>query len=116
MKEDSLDVSLFDKNAALDRLGGDLDLLIELAGMFLEDCPRLIDGIQEALENNDSDSVQRLAHSLKGAVGNFSAQSAFDAAHELETMGREGNLSGAKEIFSGLKQNIERLKPALSKL
>jgi HPt (histidine-containing phosphotransfer) domain-containing protein len=111
-----MDISVFDKNAALDRLGGDLDLLIELAGMFLEDCPRMLDGIESALDSGDSDSVQRLAHSLKGAVGNFSAKAAFDVAQGLEDIGREGDLSRAQATFSDLKQELERLMPALSGL
>lgn len=115
-KDNAMDVSILDKKSALDRLGGDLDLLIELAGMFLDDLPRLIDGLENAIKDGNADAVQRLAHSLKGAVGNFSAHSAFSIAEELETMSREGNLDNAPNTFTNLREEIERLKPALSEL
>jgi len=115
-KEEAMDLNIFDKTSALDRMGGDMELLIELAGMFLEDCSTMLHEIESALARADSDAVQRSAHTLKGAVGNFSAQSAYNAAYKLETIGHDGDLNEAPAAYSLLKQEISRLKPALSNL
>ncbi len=111
-----MDLSVFDRAAALDRVGGDLELLIELAGMFMEDCPQLLAEIEGALRNGDSDALQASAHTLKGAVGNFSAQNAYDAAYALEQIGRSGDLSEAVAAYRVLKQELERLQPMLGAL
>ncbi len=107
---------IFDKNSALDRVGGDLDLLIELAGMFMEDCPNIVSQIEGAVESGDADTLYRSAHTLKGAVGNFSAQATFDAAYELEMKGRNNELDGSKKALDSLKQQLSLLEPELSSL
>jgi CheY-like chemotaxis protein/HPt (histidine-containing phosphotransfer) domain-containing protein len=111
-----MDLSVFDRAAALDRVGGDLELLIELAGMFMEDYPQLLAEIEGALRNGDSDALRQSAHTLKGAVGNFSAQNAYDAAYALEQIGRSGDLGEATGAYRVLKQELERLQPMLGAL
>jgi hypothetical protein len=53
---------------------------------------------------------------LKGAVANFAARSAYEAAFRLEKMARSGDLSGAPEAEAALAREIERLRPALMAL
>ncbi len=110
------DLSIFDRAAAMDRVGDDLELLIDLAGMFLEDCQTFLSDIESGLANGDSDLVHRSAHQLKGAVGNFSAQRAYDAAFTLERMGDNGELDEAPAAFEILKSELARLEPILSNL
>ena len=57
--------------------------------------------------------MQRLAHTLKGAVGTFGAQPAFEAARRLETMGRSGDLAQAGPAFAALEESLARLEPTL---
>ena len=110
------DLSIFDRAAAMDRVGDDLELLIELAGMFLDDCQEFISNIETGLVNGDCDLVYKSAHQLKGAVGNFSAQKVYDAAFTLEMMGKNGELSDAPAAFDVLKNELGRLEPILSNL
>ncbi|MCB1164309.1 response regulator [bacterium] len=111
-----MDLSVFDRAAALDRVAGDIELLIELAGMFMEDVPNMLAEIESAVRNGDSDGLRKSAHTLKGAVSNFSAQNAQDAAWALEQIGRSGDLSEAVGAYNLLRQEIERLQPLLSSL
>ncbi len=52
---------IFDKESALDRVGGDLELLAELAGMFMEDCPNLVEQIEQAATEGDADALHSLS-------------------------------------------------------
>jgi HPt (histidine-containing phosphotransfer) domain-containing protein len=70
--------------------------------------------ILEAIGEGDPGRVNRAAHSLKGAVGNFGANAAFDLVLRLELMGKDGELTGADEAFRSLVDEIERLKKALA--
>jgi len=76
--------------AALDRIGGDADLLKELASIFIEDYPRQVKLIEEAIAAADWKTAEREAHGLKGAVANFGAADAMEAARKLEFAAREG--------------------------
>lgn len=100
-------------DAAVEQLEGDVGLLSEIAEMFLEESPGLLSKIQEAAAQGDSAALERAAHTLKGSLGNFGAQPAFDAAQRLEHMGRDGDMSGAGAACATLETEIERLKPAL---
>jgi PAS domain S-box-containing protein len=101
---------------AVKQMEGDVELLKEIAEMFLEESPVLMDKMRQAAADGDCRKLERAAHTIKGSVGNFAAKSAFDAAQKLEELGREGNLDHAQEAFETLEREIERLKPALTAL
>ncbi|MFH1734444.1 MAG: PAS domain S-box protein, partial [bacterium] len=112
----SSDVSIMDRDLALERVGGDADLLVELAGIFLEDYQNLAQNIQTAIDKKDAKSLEHAAHSLKGSVANFAATAVIDAASQLEKMGREGQLDSAEAMYETLTKELNRLLPALSNL
>jgi HPt (histidine-containing phosphotransfer) domain-containing protein len=64
----------------------------------------------------DPAEIERAAHTIKGSVGNFAAKAAFDAAMELERIGRDGTLDQAEAARVRLEDELDRLKPALAAL
>lgn len=104
---------IFNRNDALSRVDGDVELLRELAGLFLENYPAQLAVIQSSIERNDSKALENTAHGFKGSVGVFCAKSAFEAARKLEIMGRDNNLAGVNEVYATLRNEVERLKPKL---
>jgi two-component system, sensor histidine kinase and response regulator len=101
---------------ALRRVGDDRQLLGELAEVFLNESPRLLESIRTALAAQDASKVRLFAHSLKGAIDNFAAQDAYDAALRLEMLGRSGNLAEAGQACARLQQAMDRLLPAVANL
>jgi CheY-like chemotaxis protein len=108
--------SAFDMDKALTRMDGDLPLLQELAQMFLEDFPQQTAKIQTCIQEQDAHGLEHAAHALKGAVGNFGAYAAQEAARRLENMGRAGQMDEAGRAFHKLQQELARLAPALDEL
>jgi two-component system, sensor histidine kinase and response regulator len=108
-----LDSDILDRREVLYRFDDDMELLREAVQDFLEECPRRLAALRGALACGDSDAVARLAHAVKGSVGNFAARRAVDAAQKLETIGREGEAARGLEAYTELEEAIERLKPAL---
>lgn len=107
---------LFDQDAALARVEGDAELLLEILEVFLDDSPRLLIRIREALRRKDLKTVEQAAHTLKGSVGNFCAPAAYEAALRLELIGREGKLDRSEEAWIELERAIQQLRPALTAL
>jgi len=103
-----------DREAARERLGGDSGLLAEMAGLFLDECPRLLSEIRSAVARQDGNALERAADSLKGSVGNFGAATAMQAAASLAKMGRQGQFHAAPEACATLEAEIEGLKEALA--
>lgn len=69
------------------------DFIDELIDAFLEDAPTLITQMRAGLANNDADTFRRAAHSMKSNAATFGAMELFAIAKELETLGREQNLT-----------------------
>jgi signal transduction histidine kinase/DNA-binding response OmpR family regulator len=70
----------FDPTAALERVGGDKDVLASLVQLFRTDSARLLPEIRAAVEEGDATRLNRAAHTLKGMVGFFGAAGATEAA------------------------------------
>ena len=105
-----------DRQVALSRVGGDEELLREIAGLFLEDYPKALAELHEAAAKQDAKAVERTAHGLKGSVANFGAQAAVDAAFTIERMGRAEELDRLQEKLQTLEQALAALRPELESL
>jgi HPt (histidine-containing phosphotransfer) domain-containing protein len=105
-----------DWSSALENVGGDRELLHDLVRVFLEEWPKWQTALHQGLTAGDSAQVRRLAHTVKGALGQFEAHQAAAAAQQLETMGRTGDLAGAGEVFTRLEKEIDFLLPTFTAL
>ena len=105
---------VIDVDRALEQMDGDRELLVEVADIFMQDCPKMMSGIGDALTSADAEALTRAAHALKGCVGNFGAREASEAALTLEELGRRGSLEGGREIFRELTARIECVKNDLA--
>jgi PAS domain S-box-containing protein len=108
--------ALLDRTEALRRVAGDARLLRELVGLFLGDCPRLLDALRAALARGDAGQVRIAAHTLKGSLLCFAAGPAALAAQHLEALAARGDLTGAADAADALTREIDRLRPVLAAL
>jgi two-component system sensor histidine kinase/response regulator len=108
--------AVFDKAVALSRVGGDAELLKEIAILFLDDYPKSLSELREAIDIGDAKRVERSAHGLKGSVANFGARPAVDAAMQLETMGRSQQLVEVEQVLHTLELALAALRPELESL
>jgi CheY-like chemotaxis protein len=107
---------IVNKADVLSRLDGDEELFREIIGIFLMDSQSLVDQVSAAIAAQNSEDLERSAHKLKGAVGTFTKGKALSAAQQLETMGRERDLTGAEDVFAQLKQQVGILETVLREL
>jgi len=105
---DDTSKSVINFEEALEQVDGDKDFLKELVELSLESYPEYINEIRKAIEQNEPRKLEEAAHTLKGASGNISANSIYEIASCLETIGKERVLDGAKEVLESLESEIER--------
>ena len=105
-----------DRQVALSRVGGDVELLKEIAVLFLEDYPKSLADLRDAAARDDAKALERAAHGLKGSVANFGAAAAFEAARALEEFGRARNLAPAAALIAQLDQALATLRIELEAL
>jgi HPt (histidine-containing phosphotransfer) domain-containing protein len=98
----------------LDRLGGDEKLLVDVARIFLEDCPRQLDAIRQAIDAKLVDRVRAAAHALKGSAGNLSASALFEAARTLEHLAEQQEASAIRAAWQAVDAEAARVLAELS--
>jgi HPt (histidine-containing phosphotransfer) domain-containing protein len=103
----------FDLPRALDRVGGDRELLARIIDFVVEDSPDLVRRIEVSLEESEFGEVERAAHSLKGLVANVYCDAVQSRAVEIETMARSGNRAA---LLRSLESLSDLLEPMIAKL
>ena len=104
---------VFDQTVILEQVEGDREFLVELVELFADDSRQLLAEIKQAVASGDSMKLMRVAHTLKGAAGNFGAKEVTAIARRMEEMGRAGSLAGAEAAAAALEVAVERLNAAL---
>ena len=105
-----------DEAGLLAHVGGDSQLAREIVQIYLSNAPGWLDGIRQAVTAADAAGLAHMAHRLNGALSNLAAPAATDAARDLETAGRSGDLSDASEGLRRLETELARLQDALRAL
>ena len=109
-------MSVFNRAAALDYVGHDIEFLRELLTMLRESRTEATERIAAAIENNDSHELREAAHRLKGMLGTFYSIHAAETAEQLEQQGKAGSLDSAADLFSLLDRQIDELCEAVNSL
>ena len=109
-----MDKAVFDREVALAQVDGDLDLLSELATIFMEEASELLIDMRRSIIGRDSKTLERLAHTMKGSARTLGAGAVAEVAFQLELHTREGSFSGAAAACDSLQGELTRLDGALA--
>jgi CheY-like chemotaxis protein/anti-sigma regulatory factor (Ser/Thr protein kinase) len=112
----SIATSPIDEAELFERIDHDRELLKEIAEEFYPDCTRLLEAAKAAIAAGDGPALKAAAHAIKGALGNFSAKSAYAAAQKLETIGSQNDFARAESGYADLMTEVERMLPLLHAL
>ncbi len=92
---------VFDRQRTLARCADDPEFTREIIDLFLGTAAELLGALREAVAAAEADEVHRLAHRLKGAASNVSAERLEEAAQRLTEMGKQGDLESSAGCASG---------------
>jgi PAS domain S-box-containing protein len=102
-----------DNALLLKAFDGDWNFLKEVVEVFLDDYPRLLDNLRQSFNEGDCDTFMRSAHSLKGMLKNFRAETAAEVAFALEKKGKEADLNGVQADIESLAAQIAQVDKTL---
>ena len=112
-KTETVSKEVFDLSKAMEVVAGNKEIFKEIANIFLESSPASVAQIKEAIAGDDALALEHAAHSLKGSVGHFGARRTFEAAYNLEKLGREKEMGEADNAFSKLEKELSALRPEM---
>ena len=97
---------LWNRAAALDRVGGDESLLNELINIFLQEYPALAQRLTEGLSRGDLPSLREPAHTLKGSFGCLGMQDTAVLALEIEKASQARDADRAASLIDTMLSQV----------
>ena len=92
----------------------DEDLIQDVVEAWFTQSPDQIVALGEAVKSKDAESINSLAHSMKGSAATIAAAAVAEAALQLETAGREGDMSCVEALYAAMETAFETLVSFLS--
>ena len=105
--------ALWDRAAALERLGGDESLLDELVELFFKDYPILARRLTEAAARGVVASLREPAHKLKGSLGALGLPSTAGLAQEIESASEVRDATSAVSLIDRFMAEVEMLQDVM---
>ena len=111
---------VWDRERALQRVGGRETRLAHLINLFIADMVELLDSLEQVIEQEQLDVAGHQVHSIKGVAGNLSAIRLQSLAKAMETTALNGDAEQLKLLWSLFKEQsqqlIAELEPAAQEL
>ncbi len=107
--------TLLNRDALLARVGGDPELLLDMASIFPDEVSKCMEELDQARLANNSAGIEMSAHTLKGICKTFDANVAASAAYDLELAAKDGAL-GTDAQISKLRTEVDLAIAAVRQL
>lgn len=104
------DAAPLDLEEAVREFGGNRELVNTVIGKFLDKAESQIQLLKKALEKQDSETLRKEAHKIRGGASNLTAMQLAMAAERLETLAQSGKLDEAAEQLVQLEKEFDRLR------
>lgn len=92
--------------AALERVGGDEQMLVVLAEMAAEDAPPLLSKLAEEVRCGDLDAASHSGHALKGLLSAFETGQPIDGLQPLIDAARGADQDEAQRLLNTLEPKL----------
>lgn len=79
----------------------------------IEDAPRLLVSMRQAIADGNAAGMRLAAHNLKSNSADFGALTLADLCRQLESLGRNGTLEGAAALLSQAELVFAQVRAAL---
>ncbi|MDA1015996.1 MAG: response regulator [Planctomycetota bacterium] len=99
--------------SAMESVGGDSELLLEVIEAFLEEGPQLLAALAAATKSRDPRAIRAAGHTLKGALNIVGAREIAKVAFDLEQAGRDERLDDAGGLFRSLSERMTQMIPTI---
>jgi len=101
---------------ALERVGGDEEMLIVLARMAVEDAPPMMEKLEAELADRELAAVAKTAHAFKGLMSTFETNSPVEDLQSVIDAAREGDFKTASASYSDIKPSLKDLVQQVEQL
>jgi two-component system sensor histidine kinase/response regulator len=101
-------------DSVIKRYSGGEKFVQEIAKILLSQCPVLMQDMATANGDRDAKTLHRAAHTLKGSLQTFQAESVASVAQRIETAAKAGEIEQTTALISELRPLVDRLLNEIS--
>ncbi|MDG1483180.1 MAG: Hpt domain-containing protein [Myxococcota bacterium] len=103
-----------DEVAVLERMGGSIEILMELTDLFASENVRRLAALRAAIAAGDALQTSREAHGIKSGLTNFCADEAVALAFQIEASAKKGSLDGLETATDVLEAVLNSVTEQLT--
>jgi HPt (histidine-containing phosphotransfer) domain-containing protein len=89
-------------------------LVERVINAFVDDTPRHLTTLRQAIAGLDAGSVRKVAHSLKSSSANVGAETLAQMCKDMEILGRNESTEGAAGILTDMEHEFQAVRHSLS--
>jgi len=115
-RNDTADLPILDLESLKEIMGDNLDLILEIVGVYEDSFPADAKKLEDALDSGEVVEVERAAHSIKGGAANLGAKRLHRTASQIEDAARDGDTDTFTAKASLLRRELDLLFDELEKL
>jgi two-component system, sensor histidine kinase and response regulator len=104
---------VFDKEALMDRLMNDTELMKTVLSGFLDDIPKQMDVLKNHIAQKNCEDAEKQGHKIKGASANIGANILMEVAANIETSGKAGDLDTLVSLVPQLEEAFDQLEKTM---
>ncbi|MCA1997279.1 MAG: response regulator, partial [Armatimonadetes bacterium] len=108
--------AVWDVESMLHRLGGDLELAVDVLRAYLDDVPQRLADLRDASERGEGQRAKAIAHTVKGASANVGAEAVREAAAQIESAAAAGEQWSPTELAARFQAARLRMEACLSEV
>ncbi|MBI2353423.1 MAG: response regulator [Deltaproteobacteria bacterium] len=112
--ENAGELPVLDVNASLTNLGGDHELYRDIAAMFADHAPEIVEGLITALQAGDLTQAEYFSHNLKGMSANIGAKRLAELARTIHDSVRNDRSDGHERWIARLRDEYGRVTAAVA--
>ncbi|MDP6353559.1 MAG: Hpt domain-containing protein [Planctomycetota bacterium] len=107
---------VYNSATMMERTGGDLGLIREIAEYFFEESPHILGQLKDAVDKRDDHAVEHASSIMQTSIEFFGAEPALRAAQRLESLSERGDWKHARRAYDRFELEYIRLWNALTPL
>ena len=97
----------FDRRFFDAQYGPDPELLAKIMSAFLETCPGIQQELRDSSQFRDAERLERVAHTLRGALSYLTDQGSFVTVSQMHTALRQGESERAFALVPQLESELK---------
>ncbi len=97
----------FDRKRLLSRFENDMDIIQAIVAAFIQESSQFLEDMESAIATGDIQSLELVAHSLKGSAANVNAEELRHLSFQMEKDAKAHDVSNAQNLFSKIQVALD---------